>query len=202
MNVARGTTRSLWLVILLFGLASCADSGVVTDPAGPDQTLEVSPPALASSNGAVTGSGTFRQPFPPNPAVPYIPVPAPCLSLGEPLQMSGFWSGWFTTVLTPNGRLHVTEQIDWSEVALALGDLKWLPGPGAFEPIVLNLPATVDDQGEAAFIVRHEFHVRFISQNGLPDLMVTHSVKQVLGPDLQFRHNEFEPFATECLGGA
>ena len=64
------------------------------------------------------------------------------------------------------------------------------------------MPTGVDDYGEAAFVVRHQYVVRFISQNGLPDLRVTHSVKQVLGPDLEFRHNEFVPFAAECLGGA
>lgn len=202
MKGMRGIAASLCMAIALVGLSSCADSGQLTDVAGSEGTLEVSTPAFASTGGgAVTGSGTFRGPFPPNPAVPFVPVPAPCLGLGEPLHMSGTWSGWFRTTLTPTGRLHITEQIDWREITLTLGDLTWLTAPAAYEPIVLILPATVDDLGEAAFVVRHQFTVRFISQNGLPDLRVTHSVKQVLGPDGQFRHNEFVPFTAECIGG-
>lgn len=197
----RRTIRGLTAVIALLALASCAETGQLTDPTEADGTLEAGAASFAKSdNAAVVQTGTFSGPFPPNPAVPFIPVPAPCLGLGEPLQMSGTWSGWFRVVETKNGRVHVTEQIDWSEVDIVLGDLTWRPGPGAFESIVQNLPATADDLGEAAYVVRHQFTIRFLSQDGLPDLRVTHSAKQVLGPDLEFRHNEFVPFTAECIG--
>lgn len=190
------TKKTTWILVPLLAAFGCTD-GQVTDPAAGDGPLAPAAPALA----AATSTHTFSGPFPPNPAVEYVPVAAPCLELGEPLHMSGTWAGWYRVTVTPQGRVHVTEQIDWSAVDLTLGDLTWVPGPGAYEPIVQNVPATRDDLGEAAYVVRHQFNIRYVSQNGLPDLRVTHHVKQLLSPDLELIHNEFGPFSAVCIDG-
>lgn len=154
----------------------------------------------SSANGATVNRQTFTVPFPPIPGVDYAPVPAPCLELGEPLRMSGIWTGWFEVVTIPSGRLHVTEQIDYSQITLKTDDLTWVAGPGAKEAIIQNLPLTPQDIGDAAYNVIHEFHARFISQNNGPDLHVSHRVRQLLGPDGVLRKNEFVPFTATCIG--
>lgn len=190
----------LWLVLPLAALIGCGDGALLTDTAGLDARAGFEPPPFADARGAVTERGIIDSPFPPDPNLPFVPVSAPCLGLGEPLQMSGTWSGWFTLTLVPAGRVRITEHIDYADVALRLGTLMWVAGPGASETIVQILPATIDDFGEAAYVVRHQFTARYLSQDGLSDLLVTHSLKAVLGPDLQFRHNEFVPFSAECIG--
>lgn len=80
---------------------------------------------------------------------------------------------------TADGRRHVQELIDYSQITVVLGDLTWLPGPGAHESLIFNVPAPgqgVEDV-DGAFNIRHEFHARFASQDGLPDLRISHSVK-------------------------
>jgi len=192
-----------WIVISALTLLGCGESGQVTDPlARPMVRQSVAPEQVTDDNGAITQTGTFRGPFPPNPAVPYFPVPAECLNLGEPLHMSGIWSGWYKGVLTSEGHQKWTEQIDWSEVTLTLGDLTWQPAPAAYELITESLPATSDDYGDAAYVIHHQFTVRYVSQNGLPDLRVTHHVKQLLLPDLELLQNDVVMFSAECIGAS
>lgn len=191
--------RALWIVIPALALFGCGESGQLTDPlAKPASHLSVPPGLAADNSGAIPVTGTFIGPFPAN--APYFPVPAECLNLGEDLQMSGTWSGSYMGVLISAGRQHWTEQIDWSEVNLTLGALTWKPGPGAYELITENLPLTNDDYGDAAYVVHHQFAVRYISQNGLPDLLVTHHIKQLLLPDLELLQNEAVMFTAECIG--
>lgn len=86
---------------------------------------------------------------------------------------------------------------------MVLGDLTWLPGPDAHEPLIFNVPAPgygVEDV-DGAFNIRHEFHTRFASQDGLPDLRISHSVKVLVDGNGVVRHAEFVPFAAECIGG-
>lgn len=188
------------LVLTLGAFGAACDDATPTDPAA--ETL--APPSLAASQAAEVTRQTFTVPFPPIPGVEFAPVPAPCLDLDEPLRMSGVWTGWIETVVLSPGRIHFTERIDYTGLSIttAAGDRTWTPSPGASETIVLNLPLTVDDRGEAAFNVMHEFHARFIGQDGDPDLRVEHRVRQLLGPDGELRKNEFEPFTAECIGGA
>ncbi len=186
---------TILLSIYLF-LAGCSDQpSAIADAekANPflDNTITTSP------SSATVDHQTFTVPFPPIPGVDFAPVPAPCLGLGEPLRMSGTWSGWFQGVTLPNSGSQFTERIDYSEITLKTDDLTWLAGPGASEPIIRKIPA---DNGESALVIRHEFHARFISQNDKPDLRVSHRVRQLLGPDGELRKNEFEPFTAECIG--
>lgn len=194
--------KTLKFTLLIFlsmslSLAGCSDQ--------PSAIAEKENPVLentiaASPNAATVDRQTFSVPFPPNPNVDFVLVSTPCLGLDEPLQMSGTWHGWIQRVVTPNGRVHVTEQISYRDIVIQLGDLVWHAGPGASESIIQNIPLTVDDRGEAAFNIIHQFNARFISQTEAPDLRVSHSVRQLLGPDGELRKNEFVPFTAECIG--
>jgi len=177
-------------------LAGCSDpSSVVSENQEPDHKTDISVAAKANVDRQ-----HFTVPFPPVPDVDFVPVPAPCFELGEPLQMSGIWSGWTQVVITPTGRVHVTERIDYTEITLRLGDMTWHAGSGASETIIQNVPLTADDRGEAAYNVIHEFNARFISQTDAPDLRVSHRVRQLLTPDGELKKNEFVPFTAECIG--
>lgn len=196
-----GRTSSFVLVLAVAGLlAACSDSPTQVDDAA---TPEATAASMASTNSraAVTDRQTFTVPFPPPPAE-FVPVPAPCLALDEPLRMSGVWTGWYRTTTTANGREHTTEYIDYSGITMRLGDLRWLPGPGAHEVLVFNVPAPGfgADDVDGAFSIRHEFHARFLSQDGLPDLRVSHRVKMLLDATGVLRHDEFVPFEAECIG--
>ena len=179
-------------------LASCSDSQLRVE----ERNIQSEPEIVknASNNGATIDRQTFTVPFPPIPGVDFVPVPAPCLGLGEPLRMSGVWTGWFQVVTIPNGRVHVTERIDYSQITLKTDELTWLAGPGASEPIIQNVPLAPEDVGDAAYNVIHEFNALFISQDGEPDVKISHRVRQLLGPDGVLRKNEFIPFTAECIG--
>lgn len=180
LNIATPT-----LFCICFVLAACSDpSSVVSEKE--DTTLETD---LAVVTKADVDQRNFTIPFPPVPGVDFASVPAPCLELGEPLQMSGIWSGWIQEVINPSGRVHVTERIDYSEITLRLGDKIWHAGPGASETIIQNLPLESVNVGDAAFNVIHEFHARFISQSDAPDLRVNHRVRQLLTPDGELKKN-------------
>lgn len=189
-------TVPIALLVATGALTVACDDGTPTAPTS--ETL--GPTVLSASRAATTDRVTFTVPFPPVPGVEFVPVPAPCLGLGEPLRMSGTWTGWYATVEIPRGRFHLTEHIDYAEISLRTDDLSWVAGPGSTETIVQNVPLTGDDRGEAAFNVIHEFHARFVSQDGAQDLRVSHRVRQLLGPDGELRKNEFVPFNAECIG--
>lgn len=184
-------------LVLLFAAGACSEAPTqVAESAA----LDVS----ANANAATTERQTFTQPFPdPDAPFDFVSVAAPCLGLGEPLQMSGTWTGWYQTTTTAHGREHTTEYIDYSQITIELGDLTWLPGPGAHEIFIFNVPAPGFDLEDVAggFNVRHEFHTRFLSQDGLPDLRVSHRIKQLVDGNGVLRKIEFVPFAGECIGG-
>jgi len=190
-------TVPLALVVATAAFTVACDEDTPTAPTS--ETLGTT--TLSANRAATTDRGTFTVPFPPVPGVDFAPVPAPCLGLGEPLRMSGTWTGWYAAVEIPRGRYHLSEKIDYSEITLRTDELTWVAGPGATETIVQNVPLTGDDVGEAAFNVVHEFHARFVSRDGAPDLHVSHRVRQLLGPDGELRKNEFVPFTAECIGG-
>lgn len=194
MKTLKQTSAVLLGICLL--AAGCSDTpSAVSEKKSSDFEKEI-----AVTTKANTDRQNFTVPFPPDPNVDFVPVPAPCLELGKPLQMSGTWHGWIQRVITPTGRVHVKERISYRDIVLRQGDLIWHAGSGASETIIRNVPLTADDQGEAAFNVIHQFNARFISQTDAPDLRVSHSVRQLLGPDGDLRKNEFEPFAADCIG--
>lgn len=194
---------------LAVAFVACEEASTATEPAVDEPVMP------AFSNGATTNRETFTSPFPPNPEIESVPVSAPCLGLDAPPRMSGMWSGWFQIVLSPSGRAQITEHIDYGQIVIRTDDRTWLAGPGASEPIVLNVPASLDARG--SFTVRHEFHARFISQDAEPDLRVEHRVRQLFEfqlddegevvldeegrPVFVIKKNEFEPFTAECIPG-
>lgn len=149
-----------------------------------------------AGNAAATDRQTFSVPAPP------APVSAACLGIDD-LKLDGTWTGWVQIAQTSNGHVHITEYIDYSEVTITSMStgLSWTAAAGAHENIILNLPATGDDLGDSAFNVKHQFNARFLGPEGYQNLLVSHSFKQLLGPDLELRHNEFVPFSAKCIGG-
>lgn len=67
---------------------------------------------------------------------------------------------------------------------------------------MIRYPEYPPDDGNDRSVM-HELHVRYLSQDGLPDLRVTHRIHRVLGPDGELRRNEGVPpsFSAECIGG-
>lgn len=195
MNLLRRTAPTV--LVLSMALVGCRET-----PATAPSSDEMTAPALdasASSHAAETDRETFTDPFPRNPAVDFVPVPAPCLGLGDPLQMSGTWTGWRQITTTAAGREHLTEYIDYSQIIVVLGELRWLPGPSAHEVIVSNWPVQLP-LPPGGFTYRHAFNTLFRSQDGLPDLRIRHSWKTTVTGNLDFVHDEFVPFAAECIG--
>lgn len=185
-------------LVLLFAAACNEAPTELTDASPSDITATTG--VTANANAATTDRQTFEIAFPPPwSGLEYVPVPAPCLGLGEPLQMSGTWTGWTQSTETAAGRLHTTEYIDYSQIAIELGDLTWLPGPGAHEIIVSNWPVQVP-LPPGGFTYKHEFNTLFRSQDGLPDLRVRHSWKTTVTGNLDFVHDEFVPFEASCIG--
>ena len=174
------------LLGLLFVAAACSDN--------PTQPVAESPPPMATnSQGALTNSGTA------DVSVSGIPLSAPCLGLSTPLTIEGTWHIRFALNLTPRGHFHLNEHIDYSDTRVVTDGKTWEPVPGASEAIIFNLPGS---EGSAA-VARHEFHARYVSQNGLSDLLVSHRIKIVVEPDGEIRHLVIGiPFDGECVGGS
>lgn len=187
MSCYRNATALAVAFALALGVASCGDASPATGPVGAPTD------GAHFSAGAVVEEATLVIPFPPNPNRS-VPVAAPCLGLDVPLTISGMWIIHLQRVRAPSGRVHLRELIDYSGVAIRAGALTWQPGPGAQETIVFNAG------GDGARTLIHEFHARYLSQDGLRDLRVSHSWHAVRGPDGTLIRNEFAPFTAECLG--
>jgi hypothetical protein len=174
------------LGLTLAGIAGACDSVVPTDPAAKAPVN----PAFAAAGGASVSTGTFTWPFPAGAP----PVSAPCLGLEEPIRIVGTWLIRYHEVLSPSGRATYTEHLDYSDVALVAGELVWRAGPGATETIIW----LEDDDGVRN--ITHVFHGRYLSQNGLPDLQVSHSVHLIWGPDGELRRDYGVAFSAKCVG--
>lgn len=185
------------MLVVLFASVACTEPPSTAPSA--DETAALDLKASASSNAATTERQTFTVPFPNPEVADYVPLPTPCLGLGEPLQMSGIWTGWAQITTTADGRRHITEYIDYSKVAIVLDEMTWLPGPSAHEILIFNWPARTP-LPPGGFTRKHEFNTIFRSQDGLPDLRVRHRVKVTVNGKLEFVHDEFVPFLAECLG--
>ena len=128
---------------------------------------------------------------------PGIPVSAPCLGLSTPLFIEGTWHIRFAVNLTPGGHFHLNEHIDYSDTQIVSDGLTWEPVPGASELILFNLPG---EEGSAA-VVRHEFRARYVSQDGLADLLVSHRIRIVVDSNGEVRHFVIGiPFDGVCMG--
>lgn len=181
--------------ILAVAAAALAAGCTETAPTGPTAERKSSPSAFASSNAAVTSLVTFSLPAPP------IQMIVACVGSDNTLRVQGTWNGWARITETANGHLHITEHVDWSEVRIvSAGGRTWMPGPGAHESFTFNLPATADDRDESAHNLMHSMHGKFLGQDGAPDLQVSHSWHQLVGPDRVLRRNEFVAFSADCVG--
>lgn len=167
---------------LLIAATACRDTPTALGPATP---------APRASEGALTGRGTYD--WPANG----IPISAPCLGLGELLYTEGTWHVHWEANLTKLGQYKEVDHVDYSDVVIHADGLTWTAAPGAIEQMVFLYSGSVP----TAQVERHQFDARYLSQDGLPDLLVRHSVKVVVGPDGTFRHYYFGvPFDAKCIG--
>lgn len=181
--------RSIPLVLVLA-------LGVVTvgcdDPAPTNPAPEsVAAPAFSADAAATTERETFV--FPDVTLVP----DATCLDLGEDLPITGSVSGWIQTTTTSDGRVHVSERLDFTDLTASAGGHTWTAGPGAHEVWSVNLGVP----GEYALNVTHEGHSRFVGLDGAPDFLLVHRIHQVLTPGLELVVNEITGLAVQCVGG-
>ena len=183
-------TRNVLLAIPFLVLAACDGPGAVE----PDATM-LQPDARSSSHDA--GAQVWWdvvEAYPFGPA----PLAAPCLDGVADLDnlvIQGTWAVRAQNVLKPGTRYHLNEHLDYSNTEVTDGTLTWVPAPGATEKIVWHV--TVN--GPQNFI--HEFHGRYLSQDGLADLRVDHHVHRTWGPDGTTLHVDIQGFSADCLGG-
>lgn len=180
---------------LLFVAAACSETPTElprSSHAAPGPASAAAASATASSQGALTVRDAFDWDV-------EIPLAAPCLGFSQPLQLAGTWHVRYSANRTPRGQVHYAEHLDYSDVPIVpvTGDgPTWKPVPGASESIVLKFPG---EEGSAD-VRRHEFHARYRSQDGLPDLRVFHRIRYLRGPDGEVRHQDVViPFEGECL---
>lgn len=179
--------RCALFLALPFLLLTACDGTLGTEPEAPLQA----PESALHAEGAAVARGAYPWDFGP------VPVDAPCLADHgvESAAIGGTWGVRVQRVITPAGRIFWNEFLDYSDVRVTAGDLTWEPGSGAHEKIQwMGDPAPRN--------VVHELHIRYISQDGLPDLRVTHRIHRVLGPDGTLRRSYGVPptFSAECLG--
>ena len=176
---------ALTALALLIAATACRDTP--TD-------LGSAMPAPSASEGAQLYGETVDEVIPADEA---IPVSAPCLGSSELLSAYGTWHVRWRANVTQQGQIHEVDYIDYSDIVLHRGGQTWEPAPGATEVITYDIPGIET----SARVVHHQFHARYLSQNGLSDLLVSHSIRVVVGPDGTTR--EFYigiPFDAECIG--
>lgn len=180
---------------LLFVAAACSETPTElprSSLAPPGSASAAAASSTATSQGALTVRDTYDWDV-------EIPVTASCLGLSQPLQLAGTWHVRYSANRTPRGQVHYAEHLDYSDVPIvpvAVDGPTWMPVPGASESIVLKFPG---EEGSAE-VRRHEFHARYLSQDGLPDLRVFHRIRILVGPDGGVRHREVViPFEGECI---
>lgn len=178
---------------LLFVAAACSETPT---EATRSSLGAVGPASAAAASASSQGALTVRESYDWDVE---IPLTAPCLDLSTQLWLAGTWHVRYSANQTPRGQVHYVEHLDYSDVPIvsAIGDgPTWLPAPGASEIIVLKIPG---EEGSAE-VRRHEFHARYLSQDGLPDLRVSHRVRILIGPDDEVRHADVVvPFEGECI---
>lgn len=181
-------TRMTLFTIPFLLLAAC-DGPETTAP----DTNALEPEARSSShdNSAQVWRETVE-------AYPFGPVPlsAPCLAgaVEDDATIQGTWTVRAHNLLKPGERYHLNEYIDYSDTEVTAGALTWAPAPGAQEKIVWHETAS----GPRNYI--HEFHGRYLSQDGLADLRVYHWVHVTWDADGAIRHIDTQLFSADCLG--
>ena len=178
------------LVALSFTLATLAAACDAPAPTSPELESSLGPAFANGERGAVVDRGTYTFPFPAGAP----PVSAQCLGLQQPLRIVGTWLIDYHSALSPSGRLTYIEHLDYSDVRLVAGDLTWRAAPGAKETIIWL------EDANGIRNITHVFHGRYLSQNGLSDLQVSHSVHRIWGPDGELRRDESVFFTARCVG--
>ena len=177
-----------FFAIPLLLLAACDTTGP-TEP----ETTRFGPEAIRSSahdSRAEVWIETYTYPFGP------APLSAPCLAdaVTGDIFIGGTWTVRAQEMLKVGKRYHLNERLDYSDTRITAGDLTWEPAPGAYEKIVWHLTLT----GTRNYV--HEFHARYNSQNGMPDLRVSHWVHVTRDASGNVRRLERQGFSAECLG--
>jgi hypothetical protein len=108
--------------------------------------------------------------------------------LGEPVLISGSFSGRNQLVTMPDGSTHLTQILDVSQVRIAHGATVWTPGPSAQEIFIIN-----ERQSE------HVGKVVFRAANGGPELRLVHTIHMVRLPDGELQVNR-QIFDVLCVG--
>lgn len=176
---------ALTALALLIAATACRDTP--TD-------LGSATPAPRSSQGAQLYGATVDEVI---PAYDAIPVSAPCLGSSELLSAYGTWHVRWRANVTQLGQIHEVDYIDYSDIVLHRDGETWEPAPGATEVITYDIPGNES----SAKVVSHDFHARYLSQDGLSDLLVSHRIKVVFGPDGTTRQFYIGiPFTAECIG--
>ena len=179
-------TRFFAIPLLL--LAACDTTGT-TEP----ETTRFGPETVRSSahgNSAEVWTETYTYPFGP------APLSVPCLEdeVADDFTIGGTWLVRAKNLLKPGKRYHLNEYLDYSDTRVTAGDLTWEPAPGAHEKIVWHQTLI----GTRNYV--HEFHARYNSQDGLPDLRVSHWVHLTRDALGNVRRFERQLFSAECLG--
>ena len=179
--------RTALLTLPFLLLAACEVPGATEPDIAPEP---------ARSSGHDSGAEVWWvtvESYPFGPA----PLAAPCLAdvVEEEPTIQGTWAVRAQNVLKPGERYHLNEYLDYSDTEVTAGTLTWLPAPGAQEKIIWHVTA----DGPQNYI--HEFHARYLSQDGLADLRVYHWVHVTWDAERTIRHIDTRAFSADCLGG-
>jgi hypothetical protein len=187
--------ESLTAMLILIGALLVV--GCETAPTAPDalSAAELSDAVSTSADQAVHSKATKnRQDFQQTIPAPGIPAPSPCL--GGTFFINGTISGWSQSVLDPNGTLHFTEHIDFSQLVASFGDRTWTAQPGSHE-IWSGKFSVVGDPEE---VVVHEGRTRFLADDGQgPKMMFIHRIHRRVLPGGELQHHNTSMEAV-CIG--
>ncbi|MCG6986744.1 MAG: hypothetical protein LJF06_00950 [Gemmatimonadetes bacterium] len=147
---------------------------------------DVPPP---SADAALTG----RVPFTISDIT--LQASAACLGLTDPLDITGTVSGWDQITELTDGRVHVTEYLDFTALSASDGERSWTAGPGAHEIWSENLGW----EGDAAENIIHEGRSPFLGAGDAPNFILVHRIHEVLTPNLVLTVANITPLTVECI---
>ena len=170
----------LFVSLVVTGLVAAGCDAPPTAPA-------VDQLSVTTSDAVTSARGDFQ--FQAN-----IPAPSPCL--GGTFQITGTITGWFQEVVNPNGRVHIIEHLDFSNLTGTFGGRTWQSQPGSVEIWSVH----ISPPGETASVVVHEGRTRLVADDPAdPDIMFVHRIHQLELPtgELHLNNSSFEAF---CIG--
>jgi hypothetical protein len=171
--------------------------GCETAPTAPDalSAVELADAVSTATDEAVLSKATKnRQAFQGTIPAPGIPAPSSCL--GGTFFINGTISGWSQSVVDPNGTVHFTEHIDFSQLVASFGSRTWTAQPGSHE-IWSGKFSLVGDPKQ---VVVHEGRTRFLADDGQgPKMMFIHRIHRLVLPSGELQHH-IEKLEAVCIG--